>query len=108
MQNALHDHFTKMCELATENAKLQFENKKLKSQLYEYRLNTYNQLTSDSSSDDSFSDSDNEDQQQAQIVTRRPKQKDTKRKYGTQNTPPRNKKSTTIPSKPIPKHTLPI
>ena len=71
-----------MCELATENAKLQFENKKLKSQLYEYRLNTYNQLTSDSSSDDSFSDSDNEDQQQAQIVTRRPKQKDTKRKYG--------------------------
>ena len=108
MQNAQHDHFTKMCELATENAKLQFENKKLKSQLYEYRLNTYNQLTSDSSSDDSFSDSDNEDQQQAQIVTRRPKQKDTKRKYGTQNTPPRNKKSTTIPAKPIPKHTPPI
>ena len=78
------DFYHKICEMSTENTKLVIENKKLKSCLYEYRLNAYNKLSSDDSSCSSSTDSD----VPLQVVTNKPRSKKRKAKAKTKTVAP--------------------
>ena len=59
--NSQNDFYSKLCVVNTENAKLSAENKRLKKQLYEYRLNSYNKLSSSDDSSCSSSSDDDDD-----------------------------------------------
>ena len=66
-----NDFYKTVCEISATNAKLVNENKLLKKQLYEYRIKSYNQL---SSSDSSCSDSEPESDFSQQKIVRKKKQ----------------------------------
>ena len=64
------DFYKTVCEISATNAKLVNENKLLKKQLYEYRIKSYNQL---SSSDSSCSDGEPKSDFSQQKIVRKKK-----------------------------------
>ena len=79
-----NEFYNKICNISTENEKLTLENKQLKKQLYEYRLKSFNYLSSDNSSSSSGSDSETDSSSSSPVVVKKQAMK--KRKRGQQTT----------------------
>ena len=86
--NNQNDFYSKICEISQDNSKLLAENKYLRKQLYEYRLQSYNSLSSsdESSSSSSDSDSDDECKSSPKVIIKKNKTKCNPKAFTRRNT----------------------